>query len=152
MKKVHPIKEVCIGCHLCEIACVTAHSQSGDIVIAWREERRQGLIESCRHVVHKGPVCVALSCRHCEEPACVATCISGALTKDPVSGRTEYDASKCVGCWSCLMACPFGAIQRHPTRKCIVKCDLCAGRETPACVEACPNMALVFEDRSKKKD
>ncbi len=150
MKKVYPIKEFCIGCHLCEVACVTAHSQSQDVVLAWREERRQGQIETCRHVIQKGSVCVAMSCRHCDEPACVAACISGALTKDEVSGRTAYDPEKCVGCWSCLMACPFGAIRRHPTEKRIVKCDLCAGRDMPACVEVCPNRALVFEDRSKK--
>ena len=144
LKKVFPRKEVCIGCHLCEIACLTAHSQSKDVIIAWTEERPNGL-ETCKTVVHKGSACVALSCRHCEEPICVAACISGALAKD-AEGRTTYDEEKCVGCWSCLMSCPFGAIKRHPVKEKIVKCDLCPGRDVPACVEACPNKALLLKD------
>lgn len=144
LKKVFPRKEVCIGCHLCEIACLTAHSQSKDVIIAWTQERAEGL-ETCKTVVHKGSACVALSCRHCEEPICVAACISGALAKD-AEGRTTYDEEKCVGCWSCLMSCPFGAIKRHPVKEKIVKCDLCPGRDVPACVEACPNKALLLKD------
>jgi carbon-monoxide dehydrogenase iron sulfur subunit len=98
-------------------------------------------------VYEKGPVCVSLSCRHCENPSCVTACISGALYKDEESGKTKYDESQCVGCWSCLMACPFGAIRRNPSKGKIIKCDLCEGRDKPACVEACPNAALSYEDR-----
>lgn len=146
MKRVYPDKEVCIGCRLCEVACLTVHSKSQDVIIAHKEEKSAGLT-SRKAVYQNGPVCVALSCRHCAEPACVAACISGALSKDPVSGRTEYDESKCVGCWSCLMSCPFGAIKRHPAKEKIVKCDLCKDRKMPACAEACPNRALKYEER-----
>lgn len=146
MKRVYPDKEVCIGCRLCEVACLTVHSKSQDIIIAHREEKAAGL-SSRKAVYQSGPTCVALSCRHCAEPACVAACISGALSKDPQSGRTEYDESKCVGCWSCVMSCPFGAIKRHAAKQKIVKCDLCKGRKMPACVEACPNRALKYEER-----
>jgi carbon-monoxide dehydrogenase iron sulfur subunit len=44
------------------------------------------------------------------------------------------------------MICPFGAIRMDEERGKAVKCDLCPERETPACVEACPNRALVFEE------
>jgi carbon-monoxide dehydrogenase iron sulfur subunit len=144
MKKVYPNKEFCIGCHICELACATAHSKSGDLIIAWKEERAEGL-SPCKSVVHRGPMTVALSCRHCADAFCVAACISGALHKDS-EGRTAYDEDKCVGCWSCLMACPYGAIHRHPFKEKIVKCDLCAGRDQPACVQACPNKALLYRD------
>jgi anaerobic carbon-monoxide dehydrogenase iron sulfur subunit len=150
MKKVYPNKEVCIGCHLCEVACLTAHSKSRDVIIAYKEEKDALGLSPCKTVIHDGPACVALSCRHCDEPACVAACISGALTKNRENGRTEYDEDKCVGCWSCVMACPFGSIRRHPIKEKIVKCDLCAGRDVPACVEVCPNWALVYEDRGEK--
>jgi carbon-monoxide dehydrogenase iron sulfur subunit len=146
MKRIYPDKDVCIGCRLCELACLTAHSKSQDLIIAYTRERPKGL-SPCRAVYEKGPLCVALSCRHCENPMCVAACISGALHKDPATGRTLYDASRCVGCWSCLMACPFGAVRRDPVHDKIIKCDLCQGREVPACVEACPNAALLYEER-----
>lgn len=45
------------------------------------------------------------------------------------------------------MACPYGAVRRNVTKGKIIKCDLCEGRDMPACVEACPNGALVFESR-----
>jgi carbon-monoxide dehydrogenase iron sulfur subunit len=63
------------------------------------------------------------------------------------TGRVIYDEEQCVGCWSCLMACGFGAIKRHPVKEKIVKCDLCPDRDVPACVAACPNEALVFEEK-----
>lgn len=148
MKRVYPNKDVCIGCHICELACLTAHSQSKDLILAYTVERGENGLSSCKHVHEEGPICVALSCRHCDEPSCVAACISGALQKDPETGRTVYNREKCVGCWSCLMACPYGAISRHPLEQKIVKCDLCYDRPGgPACVEACPNKALKQEER-----
>lgn len=148
MKRVYPNKDFCIGCHICELACLTAHSKSKDLILAYTVERGESGLSSCKHVHEGGPTCVALSCRHCEEPSCVAACISGALQKDPETGRTVYDREKCVGCWSCLMACPFGAIARHPLEAKIVKCDLCHDRPGgPACVAACPNKALKQEER-----
>jgi predicted dehydrogenase len=48
--------------------------------------------------------------------------------------------------WSCIMVCPFGAISANSeTHKVGSKCDLCAGKDTPACVAHCPNEALVYE-------
>ncbi|WP_457571973.1 4Fe-4S dicluster domain-containing protein [Desulfovulcanus sp.] len=149
MKRVYVNPEVCIGCHICELACMTEHSQSKDLIIAFREEQPQGLIprNTVDHSGSAGWISASLSCRHCDEPACVQTCISGALRKDMQTGRVIYDEEQCVGCWSCLMACGFGAIKRHPIKEKIVKCDLCPGRDVPACVAACPNEALVFEEK-----
>ncbi|QGY41178.1 4Fe-4S dicluster domain-containing protein [Pseudodesulfovibrio cashew] len=148
MKRVYPNKDYCIGCHLCELACVTAHSKSKDLIIAFREERGKDGLSPRKRVFESGDISVAISCRHCDEAACVAACIAGGLRKDPETGRTVYDRDRCVGCWSCLMACPYGAIRRHPLESKIVKCDLCEGREGgPACVAACPNQALKYEER-----
>jgi carbon-monoxide dehydrogenase iron sulfur subunit len=145
MKRVRPDKETCIGCGLCEIACLTAHSKSKDLVIAHKEEARAGL-KSCKVVYRRGHDAVAVSCKHCEEPSCVASCIAGALTKDPQTGHTVYEQEKCVGCWSCVMACPYGAIRRNEAEKTIFKCDLCKDRGSPICVEVCPNRSLRIED------
>ena len=56
----------------------------------------------------------------------------------------------CIGCWSCVMACPYGAVQRNLKAKKANKCDLCPERENPACVDACPNRALVYKEGSQK--
>ena len=87
---------------------------------------------------------LALQCRHCEEPACVDVCIAGGVIKDEETGIVRFDKDKCVGCWSCTMVCPFGAIIRVSRVGFAQKCDRCTERELPACVEACPTKALVF--------
>ena len=55
-----------------------------------------------------------------------------------------HEGDKCVGCWMCIMACPYGAIKRDPASKIILKCDFCPGRRTPACVEACKTDAILI--------
>jgi carbon-monoxide dehydrogenase iron sulfur subunit len=56
----------------------------------------------------------------------------------------SIDMEKCVGCWTCIVACPYRALSRDLNSKTVVKCDLCPGREIPACVVNCPNEALVY--------
>lgn len=150
MKRVYVNPEVCIGCRLCQLACQLEHSQSGDLVLAVTDEEPQGLLP--RNTVYEdGWITASLNCRHCDDPYCVQACISGALRKDEDSGRVVYDREQCVGCWSCLMACPFGAIKQHPIQEKIIKCDLCPNRETPACVSACPNAALEFREEEDEE-
>ncbi len=144
MKKVYAKEEVCIGCRLCEVYCRTEHSKSKNIIKAHKKESPRPmarvLVEEAR------PVSFALQCRHCDEPPCVEACITGALTKDE-SGRVVHEEEKCVGCWTCVLVCPHGAPQRDLEKRKVAKCDLCPDRETPACVEMCPNEALVYEER-----
>jgi carbon-monoxide dehydrogenase iron sulfur subunit len=123
---------------------VTNHSQSKDIIKAHKLEE----VTSRIIVETKGAVSFALQCRHCEGSPCVKACITGAMQKDEETGIVDYDEDKCVGCWTCIMACPFGAVKRDEFgNKVISKCDLCAEEGEPACVENCPNAALIFEDR-----
>ena len=88
----------------------------------------------------------AVSCRHCEDPLCVKSCISGALSKK--DGRVCIDRNKCVGCLTCILVCPYGAMVQGE-HGAVQKCELClenACRE-PACVKGCPNQAIVYEQR-----
>ncbi|MDK2986016.1 MAG: anaerobic carbon-monoxide dehydrogenase iron sulfur subunit, partial [Clostridia bacterium] len=85
-----------------------------------------------------------LQCRHCQEPACVYACMSGALSKEEKTGKVVVSEEKCVGCWMCVMTCPFGAIIQGSDHKVIKKCDRCPDREEPACTTACPTDAIQF--------
>jgi len=148
MKRVYSLEDVCIGCHLCEVACITEHSLSKDPVKAFLHEKERPLARCIVEEANGGAVSFSTTCRHCDEPACLQACISGAIKKDE-RGRVTIDTEKCVGCWSCVMACPFGSVQRNVEKKRANKCDLCPDRERPACVDACPNRALVFEKGDK---
>jgi carbon-monoxide dehydrogenase iron sulfur subunit len=62
------------------------------------------------------------------------------------NGRIVCDVEKCVGCWTCIMVCPYGVIKREEGdgKRVASKCDLCPDREIPACVANCPNEALIW--------
>lgn len=148
MKRVYSLEDVCIGCHLCEVACITEHSLSKEPVKAFMFEKERPIARCIVEEADGGAVSFSTTCRHCAEPACLQACISGAVRKDE-QGRVTIDTEKCIGCWSCVMSCPFGAVQRNVALKRANKCDLCPDRERPACVDACPNRALVFEKGDK---
>jgi len=142
MKRVYPREEYCIGCRLCEIHCIVQHSRSKDIVKAFKREVPRAV--SRVRVQEAGPLSFALQCRHCDEPVCVYSCLTGAMYRDSATGAIRHDPERCVGCWTCLMVCPYGAISRDVgARKVVAKCDLCPGLSVPACVANCPNGALV---------
>lgn len=89
----------------------------------------------------------AVSCRHCTDPICIKSCISGALSRNS-EGTVEIDRNKCVGCQTCILVCPYGAIRQNGDGA-ILKCELCLKNDCnePACVTGCPNRAIVYEER-----
>lgn len=145
-KKIFCDLTLCLGCKSCEISCAVEHSKSKELFKAINEPtkptKRKKIEQSAA-----GPVPV--SCKHCEEPLCVYACMSGAMYKDAATGQTKHDEDKCVGCWMCVMSCPFGAIHRKGAEGIVLKCDLCPDRDTPACVEACPTGALFVGTREE---
>jgi carbon-monoxide dehydrogenase iron sulfur subunit len=70
-------------------------------------------------------------------------CIAGAISRNE-SGAVITRADRCIGCWTCVMVCPYGVIGRHLQERKAYRCDRCPDRETPACVAACPTKALVY--------
>jgi carbon-monoxide dehydrogenase iron sulfur subunit len=78
----------------------------------------------------------------CEDPPCVRSCPKDALRQSERTGQIIVDEDKCTGCSWCEIACPFGAIAFHSTKKVVTVCDLCDGE--PECVKACPYDALAF--------
>jgi carbon-monoxide dehydrogenase iron sulfur subunit len=136
-----------MNCHLCKVYCITAHSNSKNIIKAYKKEN---LKDTARIMVEeKNPVSFGWQCRHCDDAKCIASCITGAMRKDLETGIVYYNATKCVGCLTCIIACTFGAIQIGPDGK-PLKCDLCMGQTEPACVVNCPNQALQYEERKEK--
>ncbi len=145
MRRILFREEVCMGCGLCEVHCLVQHSRSGDILKAYRRESPKP-VSRIRVEVNQ-PAAFAIQCRQCEEPLCVAACLSGAMHIDEETGSVIHDTEKCIGCWTCILMCPYGAIRMDASeRRIAAKCDLCAGLETPACVANCPNEALVFKE------
>lgn len=129
----------CLGCKSCEIACALEHSRSKDIFKAAREKSLPRKRVETQKINGK---IISLRCQHCQSAPCVAACMSGALFKDEAGGATLQDSDKCVGCWMCIMSCPFGAIIQDKAKHIALKCDLCPDREDYACVAACPTGAL----------
>ena len=145
MRKISFRKEVCMGCGLCEVYCLVQHSRSKDIVKAYKREVPQPL--SRVRVEVKAPSSLAVQCLHCHDPPCVRACLSGAMEQDNATGLITHNVEKCVGCWTCIIVCPYGAIAMDAVnRRVVAKCDLCAELAVPACVANCPNEALVCHE------
>lgn len=123
----------CIGCRTCEIACALEHITEA------------AAFQPRLKVLRLDTLSVPVMCHQCENAPCVSACPVTALTMG--SERVEADASRCIGCQNCVVACPFGAItvnvDSQQKKATIVKCDLCKGRELgPACIDVCPTTAL----------
>jgi carbon-monoxide dehydrogenase iron sulfur subunit len=142
MKRIYVNEKWCLGCHLCEYNCAFANSGQRNMAKALKNIKIRPRIS----VEEKDNIVFAVSCRHCSEPLCVKSCITGALTQK--DGVIEINKDKCVGCFTCILVCPYGAISQTETGA-VQKCELClknaAGK--PACVTGCPNAAIVYEER-----
>lgn len=146
---------LCTGCERCVVACKQEHNLGRDR--PWRGQEAIDGLSSTRFcaVLRRGnDRFVRQQCRHCLEPACVSACLVGAMQKTP-EGPVIYDQDKCMGCRYCLVACPYG-IPRYEWGQAVPyvrKCTLCYERlregKVPACVEACPEKATIFGDRSE---
>ena len=142
MKRIYIKEEVCIGCHLCEVYCQLQHAQHRDLIKAFKRESPRPLPRL--RVEENGPIAFSVRCRQCDEAPCVYACLTGALTRDEVTGVIVVDEERCAGCWTCILACPFGAIRRDSKVGKAIKCELCEGESMPVCVTNCPNEALVY--------
>lgn len=143
MKRVYVREEWCLGCHLCEYNCAFSNSGLDDMVKALKDKdiRPRIHVEDGENDVH-----FAVSCRHCDDALCLKSCIAGAISKR--DGVVCIDRDKCVGCYTCVLVCPYGALRPSgdgPMEKCQLCLDSAAGE--PACVRGCPNRAIVFEEK-----
>ena len=142
MKRVYVNEQWCLGCHLCEYNCAFAKSGETDMVKALKGKPIYPRIR----VDGDEKINFAVSCRHCTDPICVKSCISGALSIQ--DGVISIDQNKCVGCLTCVLVCPYGALSPNGDGV-MQKCELCLQNSCgePACVKGCPNRAIVYEER-----
>lgn len=143
MKRVYVNEEWCLGCHLCEYNCAFANSGLKSMTALKGKK-----IFPRIHVEGDDKITFAVSCRHCTDPICVKSCIAGAISKK--DGVVCIDRNKCVGCLTCVLVCPYGALAPGEDGA-MQKCELCLANTcgAPACVAGCPNKAIVYEERSE---
>ncbi|HHG1296530.1 TPA: 4Fe-4S binding protein [Klebsiella pneumoniae] len=128
----------CIGCRTCEVACAVAHQQAQDVAALSTNHFAPRI-----RVVKSGDISTAMACRQYEDAPCASVCPQGAIQRD--NDVWWVDQRRCIGCKSCMVACPYGAmtVTVMNQQAQALKCDLCHHRaEGPACVAACPTQAL----------
>jgi len=129
--------EKCTGCRLCEQVCSVKHegvsnpARSRIGVVKWDEV---GLY-------------VPMACQQCESAPCIAACPMNARSRDEGLGRIVTNYDQCIGCKTCIVVCPFGAVSFDPLAKKVISCDLCDG--DPICVKFCETEALQYVDDSE---
>jgi len=128
----------CSGCRACETFCSLKH---------------EGACNPARGRIHvvkweQSGTFIPVNCMRCETPACETICPKHATCRNYETGAMEVNSNLCIGCMSCVFACPFGATSVDPEDGRILKCDLCEG--DPTCVKVCPTGALTYEEISKE--
>lgn len=137
--------ENCIGCHACEVACVTSHNQD-----SWPRQRSDFLPRI--HVFFHRHASSTATCHQCNDAPCVSSCPTQALCY--ASNSVQFNESLCIGCKNCVVACPFGAIEMAAREEdaplLAQKCDLCCQHPSgqQACVATCPTRALRLMDET----
>ena len=90
-----------------------------------------------------------LRCNHCDDAPCVTICPTVALYRRD-DGIVDFDGARCIGCKSCMQACPYDALYIDPATHTAAKCNYCAHRIEvglePACVIVCPEQAIIAGD------
>ena len=142
----------CVGCHTCALSCKMQNNVP--MGMAWNRV----LNEECEFEVgvqgtypHVSRAHLPVACQHCENPACLRVCPTGATYKDD-KGRVEIDYDKCIGCRMCMAACPYQVRNRNEKTGAVDKCRFCnvsnytSGTEMCSCVTACPTGARIFGD------
>lgn len=133
----------CIGCHACTVACKSENEVPIGTYRTWVKYIEKGDYPDTRRFFS------VLRCNHCQDAPCVTICPTTALFKRD-NGVVDFDNQRCIGCKSCMQACPYDALYINPYTNTAEKCNFCAPRvETgmqPACEVVCPTQAILSGD------
>ena len=129
--------EKCTGCRLCELVCSVKHeavsnpSRARIHIVKWEMEG----------------IMMPMVCNQCESAPCIAACPTNARSRDEQLGRIIVNYDRCIGCKTCVVVCPFGAVGFDPVAGKIISCDLCDG--DPTCANFCETESLRYVDASE---
>lgn len=139
--------ERCIGCHACTLACKEEHQVPIGVFRTWVKYIETGKFPQTRR--HFG----VMRCNHCDAAPCIEICPTHSLFRRS-DGIVDFDNQRCIGCKSCMQACPYDALYIDPNSNTAAKCNFCAHRVEknlePACVIVCPTQAILAGDMDDK--
>jgi Fe-S-cluster-containing dehydrogenase component len=154
--------DTCVGCHACAVNCKEWNTSGHSGPLSDFQSKSDGVWFNRVHTYEAGEgeasrtVNFPRSCLHCEEPACVTVCPTGASYKRAEDGIVLVNADTCIGCKLCSWACPYGAREFDEEDGVMKKCTLCIDKiyndhlpeadRVPACVSTCPTHARHFGD------
>lgn len=133
----------CIGCHACTVACKQEHDVPVGVNRTWVKYIEKGEFPDTERAFH------VMRCMHCEDAPCVEACpVTALYIRD--DGIVDFNWDRCIGCNACVQACPYDALYTDPQTNTTAKCNYCAHRVDvglePACVNVCPEQAIISGD------
>jgi len=133
----------CIGCHACTVACKSEHDVPLGVNRTWVKYIETGTFPD---VARKFNV---MRCNQCEDAPCMAICPTSALFRAD-NGVVDFQDDDCIGCKSCMNACPYDALYINPETNTAHKCNMCNHRLEqnlePSCQIVCPTEAIIIGD------
>ena len=157
--------DTCVGCHACAVNCKEWNAGGHSAPLPDHQPYGRDATGVWFNRVHSfevgegergRTVHFPRSCLHCEQPACVEVCPTGASYKRAEDGIVLVNADTCIGCKLCSWACPYGAREFDEDDGVMKKCTLCIDRiynqnlaeeeRVPACVSTCPTNARHYGD------
>lgn len=135
---------LCIDCELCMDACSKTNN------VPPPEYRTRILTKKFSGTLDKQIEFIPVLCNHCNNAPCYRGCPTKATYKDPITGIVRMESKKCIGCKTCMLACPYDARHFSEARRAVDKCDFCwearlsRGETNTACAAACPTGARTF--------
>lgn len=139
-KRLFVDQSLCLGCKTCELRCAVERGSVSKMLFEAVHERISPRPRV--YVEWDGDNPAPIQCRHCEDAPCLEICSTGAMQRDGKTGCVFVDTDKCLGCWMCVMVCPYGVIAPASEKHAADKCDQCFQMPEPHCVAACPSGAL----------
>lgn len=160
----------CIGCQSCSVACKSANNLPNKM---WwnRVLTVGGEAVDCAGGTYPNNKFeyLPINCQHCDNPPCTKACPVKATYKREEDGVVIQDLDKCIGCRSCMVACPYNVRSFNwnkpeyyvehalgdfdaPVHQygVVEKCTFCVNRldrgEKPACMIYCLGRARYYGD------
>ncbi|MFB3163151.1 DMSO/selenate family reductase complex B subunit [Neobacillus sp. 179-J 1A1 HS] len=144
-------QSICQGCKACSLACKDKNNIEVGINfrrVYTKEEGSYVLQPNGGFVQNVKSYYFSIACNHCEQPACLLNCPTGAITKNDENGVVTIDQEICAGTQLCVKACPYGGPQYNKetfkSNKCNFCMDLQEKGEDPVCVATCPLGAIEY--------